>query len=214
MPSYTPPLAFTTTHTISTISLTSLSALMILTPQLYHKHIIRSANPSTTDLFISTQFTNSTQSVLHSTIRSSGILLLGTSIGLFATRHQPASFTIMASVTASVAAGHAVMLKDVIMNTVLRRSWLRETERVVKMGVVIGVNTLVAGISLWAGLSYGGWPWSVVPGYFSSPVVQSAVPVSRVADGDIDVEAIVNGVVKGAVELAGGVSGVIKGFLS
>ncbi|KAF3920570.1 hypothetical protein ABW20_dc0110700 [Dactylellina cionopaga] len=214
---YHPPFIFSATHTIGTLSLTSLSTLMIASPQLYHKHIIRSTIPTTTDLFVATQFTNSTQSVLHSTIRSSGIMLLGTSLGLFATRNShPSSFTVMTTVALGVAASHAYMLRDILSNAILRRAWLEETERVAKVGVVIGVNVLTATISLWAGLSYGGWPWTAERGFFANTThtVQTAASSYRGVDDDLDLEGVVNVFVKGAVELAGGVSGILQGILS
>ncbi|EPS40657.1 hypothetical protein H072_5442 [Dactylellina haptotyla CBS 200.50] len=212
---YHPPLFFTASHTFTTLSLTSLSAFMISSPQLYHKHIIRSTNPSTTDLFVSTQFTNSTQSILYSTIRSSGMMLLGTSIGLFATRHShPSSFTVMTTVTLGVAAGHAYMLKDILSNAILRRSWLQETERVTKMGVIVGVNVLTAMISLWAGLSYGGWPWRAERSFFTGATQTVHTASSSYSGADeLDIEGVVNVFVKGAVELAGGVTGILQGFL-
>ncbi|KAK6511603.1 hypothetical protein TWF481_000518 [Arthrobotrys musiformis] len=213
---YSPPFIFTATYTLGALSLTGLSGLMLTNPQLYHKHILRSTNPSTTDLFISTQFTNSTQEVLQSTIRSSGIFLLSTSIGLFAARnHYPSSFLLLGSVSLGVAAGHAYLLKPIFTNDILRRAWLEETERVAKMGVVVGVNALTVLISLWAGLSYGGWPWHAERMFFSAPVVSSSSQtfVSGNSD-DFDLEGVVNVFVKGAVELAGGVGGIIQGVLA
>ncbi|KAF3907820.1 hypothetical protein AA313_de0202270 [Arthrobotrys entomopaga] len=214
---YTPPFIFTASHTLSTLSLTSLSSLMIATPHLYHKHILRSTSPSTTDLFTTTQFTNSTQSVLHSTIRSSGVFLLGTTLGLLSTRtSHPSTFTIMTTVSLGIAAGHAYLLKDTLSNAILRQAWLDETERVVKMGVVVGVNLLTGMVGFWAAVSYGGWPWGVerstsaaAATFFAPPVVNN---VSKVED--FDIEGVVNVFVKGAVELAGGVTGIIQGFLN
>ncbi|KAK6529523.1 hypothetical protein TWF281_008695 [Arthrobotrys megalospora] len=213
---YSPPFIFTATHTLGTLSLTSLSALMLTSPNLYHKHVLRSTTPSTTDLFISTQFTNSTQEVLYTTIRSSGIFLLSTSIGLFATRnHYPSSFIMLSTVSLGVAAGHAYLLRDIITNAILRKAWLEETERVAKMGVVVGVNALTMLIGLWAGLSYGGWPWHAERMFFSTPVVSSAN--ANFGGGnvdDFDIEGVVNVFVKGAVELAGGVGGIISTVLA
>ncbi|KAK6334996.1 hypothetical protein TWF718_010437 [Orbilia javanica] len=213
---YTPPFLFTASYTLSTLSITGLSALMLTNPQLYHKHILRSTNPTTTDLFISTQFTNSTQEVLNSTIQTSGIFLLTTSLGLFATRnHHPSSFLLLSTVSLGVAAGHAYLLRPVFTNDILRKAWLEETERVTKMGVVIGVNALTALIGLWAGLSYGGWPWHAERMFFSTPVVSSSSQafVSGNPD-DFDLEGVVNVFVKGAVELAGGVGGILQGVLA
>ncbi|KAF3922636.1 hypothetical protein ABW21_db0200852 [Orbilia brochopaga] len=214
---YSPPFIFTATHTLGTIGLTSLSAIMIGSPALYHRHIIRSTNPSTTDLFISTQFTSATQGVLHSYIRSTGILLLGGTIGVCATRnHHPANFTILSSMAAGVAAAHAYLLRDVISSAILRRAWLQETERVVKLGVVVGVNLLTAGIGLYASLSYGGWPWTAERSFFG--VAQTATAgvtagPGGVVDGDIDLEKVVNTFVKAAVEVAGGIGGVLQSLL-
>ncbi|KAK6354067.1 hypothetical protein TWF730_008485 [Orbilia blumenaviensis] len=212
---YTPPFIFTAAHTLGTLSLTGLSALMLTNPQLYHKHILRSVNPSTTDLFISTQFTNSTQEVLQTTIQSSGIFLLSTSIGLFATRnHYPSSFILLSTVSLGVAAGHAYLLRPIITNGILRRAWLEETERVTKMGVVVGVNALTFLIGLWAGLSYGGWPWYAERMFFSAPVVSSSSQSFSGNADDFDLEGVVNVFVKGAVELAGGVGGILQGVLA
>ncbi|KAF3180694.1 hypothetical protein TWF788_006718 [Orbilia oligospora] len=213
---YSPPFLFTATHTLGTLSLTGLSTLMLTNPHLYHKHILRSTNPSTTDLFISTQFTNSTQEVLNSSIRSSGIFLLSTSIGLFATRnHYPSSFYLLSTVSLGVAAGHAYLLKPILTNDILRRAWLEESERVAKMGVVVGVNALTVLISLWAGLSYGGWPWHAERMFFSAPVGNpSGQSFGSGNPDDFDLEGVVNVFVKGAVELAGGVGGLLQGVLA
>lgn len=125
----------------------------------------------------------------------------------------------MAAVTASVAVGHLYLLKDVITTPILRTAWLKETERVTKMSVVIGVNLLTAGIGIWAGLSYGGWPWTQHGGYFSSPVINSAgagASGAGTATGleDLDLDKLVNTVAKGVLEITGGVTGLVKGFLS
>ncbi|KAK6541851.1 hypothetical protein TWF694_007629 [Orbilia ellipsospora] len=215
---YTPPFIFTASHTLGTLSLTSLSTLMIATPHLYHKHILRSTSPSTTDLFTTTQFTNSTQQVLHATIRSSGVFLLGTTLGLLSTRNSnPSTFTIMTTVSLGIAAGHAYLLKDTLSNAILRNAWLEDTERVTKMGVVVGVNLLTGIVGFWAAVSYGGWPWGVErtsSTFFAAPAV-GAVNASRaVTADDFDIEGVVNVFVKGAVELAGGVTGIIQGFLN
>ncbi|EWC44824.1 hypothetical protein DRE_06462 [Drechslerella stenobrocha 248] len=210
---YTPPFVFTATHALGALSLTTLSGLMISSPRLYHKHIIRATNPSTTDLFISTQFTAATQDVLHNSIRSTGALLLGTTVGIFAARNShPSSFTVLASVSAAVAAAHVVLLQDVLTSRVLRRAWLQETERVVKLGVVVGVNALTAGVSLWAALSFGGWPWAAEGGFFA-PVAVHAAAVTGAGE-ELDLEGVVNVFVKGAVELAGGIGGVVQTLMA
>ncbi|KAJ6259707.1 hypothetical protein Dda_5345 [Drechslerella dactyloides] len=214
---YTPPFIFAATHTLGALTLTSLSATMIASPPLYHRHIIRATNPSTTDLFISTQFTAATQGVLHSYIRSTGILLLGGTIGVFATRNcHPASFTILSSMAAGVAAAHAYLLRDVITSAILRRAWLQETERVVKLGVVVGVNLLTAGVGLYASLSYGGWPWSAERNFFgmtSSTTTIQAGAGGGPGDVELDLEAVANAFVKSAVDLAGGIGGIIGSLL-
>ncbi|KAK6344253.1 hypothetical protein TWF696_007895 [Orbilia brochopaga] len=213
---YTPPFIFSATHTLGAVTLTSLSAAMIASPALYHRHIIRSTNPSTTDLFISTQFTSATQGVLHSYIRSTGILLLGGTIGVCATRNShPANFTILSSMAAGVAAAHAYLLCDVITSAILRRAWLQETERVVKLGVVVGVNLLTAGVGLYASLSYGGWPWYAERSFFGVAPTATVVTAGGggVGDGDLDLEGVVNVFVKAAVDVAGGIGGVLQSLL-